>query len=148
MTPQKRRWDGCHFPHTCLFMLNGPWVTARPWQNKIRVPLCTSVSLSHGIGWQVSWGEERVHYTVCRSIFHLLLLCSRFLSIYPSLYFSHLLLHTAFITRFPSAHSLPFLVSLCLCFVSLSLPIHPCCLSPPPPVAALRGTKVKNTGRI
>lgn len=46
------------FLAACLFMLNRTWLTARPWQNKIRVPFCTSVSLSHRIRWQVSWGEE------------------------------------------------------------------------------------------
>lgn len=113
-------------------MLNRPWVTARPWQNKIRVPFCTSVSLSHGIGWQVSWGEE--HYTLYSTqvYFSPSCLCfyalswSHFPSIYLSLYSFHPLLHTLFITRFVSALFLPRLVSflpLCLCFI-------PLCLSP------------------
>lgn len=164
MTPQKRRWDGCHFPHTCLFMLNRPWVTARPWQNKIRVPFCTSVSLSHGIGWQVSWGEEHCTLYSMQVYFSPSsppLLCSLslpiHLSIFIFLYFFHPLLHTLFITRFVSAPSLPLLVSFSLCTSASSLsvsPYPPSPLSPPlppslpPPASPPPGTKVKNTERI
>lgn len=162
MTPRKRRWDGCHFPHTCLFMLNSPWVTARPWQNKIRVPLCTSVSLSHGIGWQVSRGEEhdtlysmQLYFSPSYLLFYAL---SRFhfASIDLSLRFFQHPFHTLLITRFVSALSLPLLVSFSrsyLCSISLPVsPYPPSSPSPPlpsPPLASLpRGTKVKNTGRI
>lgn len=163
MTPGERRWDGCHFPHSCLFMLNSPWVAARPWQNKIRAPFCTSISLSHGIGWQVSRGEKHCTlYSVLQCaglfftilpplLFFLLVSFSMYLSIFIRL--SASFPHTVFTNGFMSALFLPVLVSflpLYFCFISLSLPINPSlCLHPAPSFRlSSRGTKVKNTERI
>lgn len=145
MTPRETGWEGCHFPHSCLFMLNSPWVTARPWQNKIRAPFCTSISLSHGIDGSV---EERstVHYTTCRSVFHLFscLLIIIFL-IYLSLY---LFRHPFFLSAL--SLSLFLFASVHLLHLSPSLPIHSSLrlVSSPPFRLSSRGTKVKNTGRI
>lgn len=124
------------FPHTCLFMLNSPWVTARPWQNKIRVPLCTSVSLSHGMGWQVSRGEER--RTVRTSISHhptSSFMLSLGLAFHISLCFSQPPFHTLFITRSVSA---PFLPSPCFFFFCLiSLRLSPSSLVSSPCLSSL-----------
>lgn len=145
MTPLVRGWGGCHFPHSCLFMLNSPWVTARPWQNKIRAPFCTSISLSHGIGWQVSRGEKYctlcsvlqgagLSYTSLTLSLGLIFRLSIYLLISLSIFF-----HTqcSQMTLCQLSFSLV-LVSSCLCTSasSLSLPIKPSlCLQLPQPHA-------------
>lgn len=174
MTPLERGWGGCHFPHLCLFMLNSPWVTARPWQNKIRAPFCTSISLSHGIGGQVR--RRKVLYIIqcatgCRSVLYYL--SSSFMLSLGLIFhlFIYLLISSSifFLTQRSQMtwRQLSFslvLVSFCLhtSASSLSLPIkHSLCLHPPPnpmhtptptprPLVRLptRGTKVKNTERI
>lgn len=146
------------FLTTCLFMLNRPWVTARPWQNKIRVPFCTSVSLSHGIVWQVSWGK---YYTLYSMQVYFSPSCfvfyahswSHFPFIYLSLYFFLCLFHALFITwcQLPFSLSLFLFPSASLHHLSLSLSIHLLfCLLPSLTLSASLpwGTKVKNTGRI
>lgn len=119
MTPQETRWEGCHFPHSCLFMLNSPWVTARPWQNKIRAPFCTSISLSHGIGWWVSGGEEHCtsyNVQVCFSpLLCLLIIIFFYLSILIFISASFLSSLSLSLFLFASVH---------LLHLSLSLPIH------------------------
>lgn len=136
MTPRETRWEGCHFPHSCLFMLNSPWVTARPWQNKIRAPFCTSISLSHGIGWRVSGGKELCTWCNVQVCFSPLLLPSHHhifnLSI-PYIYFG-----IFFLSALSSSLFLFFfLFLLFICFISLCLSLStPASVSSPLPHSA------------
>lgn len=121
------------FCTTCLFMLNRPSVTAGPRQNKIRVPLGTSVSLSRRAQAGRS-AEERsapllytaLFFTVLLSLFTL----SRCLSFHPSIRF-YIYIYIFYRYRsFPPKKT----VGNSLCVVSLSpspcssFPLHYLCL--------------------
>lgn len=135
------------FLAACLFMLDRTWLTARPWQNKIRVPFCTSVSLSHRIRWQVSWGEElytlysmQAYFSPSHFLFYPLS-WSYFASIHLSLYSpnstplrsSHTAYNSLCDTSVPLSLSLALcflFFSFCICFISFSSPYAPLFLSP------------------
>lgn len=131
MTPQKRGEMAAIFLTTCLFMLNRPWVTGRPWQNKIRDPFYTSISLSRAIGWQVSWGGElytmQVYFSPVCPIFYALSwfsLLSAYLSIFLSLSFTFCTFSTLCDSSASSSSRFSFSTEP-LFHLSLPFPIHP-----------------------
>lgn len=122
------------FLTTCLFMLNRAWVTGRPSQNKIRDPFYTSISLSRGIGWQVSWGEEwysmqEYFSPVCPIFYALSWFYLLSIYLYLPIYISFTVFHTLYIGF--SLWQLCFFLSsflflsVSLFHLSLPFPIHP-----------------------